>query len=137
MSNDLDAELRRKIDAFAADLNELFRRQLEEKIQELLGSIAQAAPPAKKTAGKASTKSLKRATKKKRAGRRSAAELQADANRIHTHVKRNPGQSAEQIKTALGIATNQWNRPLVMLIDSKRLRRKGRKRAAKYTAVGK
>ena len=54
------------------------------------------------------------------------------ASRIQKHVKANPGQSAEQIKATLGIAKNEWLRPIGKLTGEKRVKTRGRLRATKY-----
>ena len=68
--------------------------------------------------------------------RRSPAELAATADQIASYVKANPNSGAEQIKKALGIADNQWQGPLGLLLDGKRLLARGEKRATTYNIAG-
>ncbi len=49
---------------------------------------------------------------------------------------KNPGQSVEQIKKALGVATKDLQLPIVRLIAAKKLMTKGRKRGTRYFASG-
>ena len=44
------------------------------------------------------------------------------------------GLRAEQIRAELGIAKNEWMRPLEQALSSKKLTKKGKKRATTYFA---
>ncbi len=92
------------------------------------------AKPAAKPVAKPETKGAPlRANKRIR---RSPAELAATADQIASYVKANPNSGAEQIKKALGIADNQWQGPLGLLLDGKRLLARGEKRATTYNIAG-
>ena len=67
-----------------------------------------------------------------RLGRRSAEDLTQTADSIVSLVKKEPGLRSEQIRAKLGIAKNAWARPLSMALASKKLTKKGEKRATAY-----
>jgi hypothetical protein len=69
----------------------------------------------------------------KRLARRSTKDLAAVASSIVALVKKHPkGLRGEQIRKELRIAKNEWMRPLGMALASKKLRKKGEKRATTY-----
>jgi hypothetical protein len=71
----------------------------------------------------------------KRLARRSAEDIAAVADRIVALVKKHAsGLRAEQIRAELGIAKKEWMRPLEVALASKKLTRKGEKRATTYFA---
>lgn len=93
---------------------------------------AKAAKAAKAPKAKKAAKAASSAGKK---GRRGKEEIEALANKIHAHVKANPGSGAEKIKQALGIKGKyEWLAPVALLLESKRLVSAGQKRSTTYTA---
>lgn len=91
-----------------------------------------AAKPAKAPKAKKAAKTASSGGKK---GRRGKEEIEALANKIHAHVKANPGSGAEKIKKALGIKGKyEWLAPVALLLESKRLVSAGQKRSTTYTA---
>jgi|ERR1700723_1229962 hypothetical protein len=67
--------------------------------------------------------------------RRSAKDLAGVTESIVALVKEHPkGLRAEQIRAELGIAKKEWMRPLGLALDSKKLTKKGAKRATTYFA---
>lgn len=145
--------LKSEIDAltakFASELEALIRRAAVAAVTSSLGesSAPAAAPPRKpsRPAAKPSTGGIVKikasqavaAQARKKAGkrvRRSPRQLQAAAEKIFGYVRANPGANAEKIKKALGIASNEWSRPLALLLDAKRLVARGEKRSTTYTA---
>jgi hypothetical protein len=72
----------------------------------------------------------------KRLARRSANDIAAVTESIVALVKKHPkGLRAEQIRAQLGIAKKEWMRPLGLALDSKKLTKKGQKRATVYSAA--
>jgi hypothetical protein len=73
--------------------------------------------------------------KAKRLARRSARDIAGVTARIVSLVKsKRGGLRAEQIRAELGIAKNEWMRPLEQALASKKLTKKGQKRATTYFA---
>jgi hypothetical protein len=69
----------------------------------------------------------------KRLARRSADDIAGVADSIVSLVrKHHGGLRAEQIRAELGIAKNAWMRPLELALSSKKLTKKGEKRATTY-----
>jgi predicted HTH transcriptional regulator len=151
MSDKIDKAIHNKVDAFASELLELFREQMRQGLETLVGASPTAGTRrvATRSAGKSSAQSrptqskptqskpAKKAGKpagggKPGGGRRTAKEIQATADKIAKYVAANQGKGAEVIKAALGIAKNEWQRPLDLLIAGKVIRRRGEKRSAKY-----
>jgi hypothetical protein len=130
----LQKELRRRIEAFVADLEGLVRKAALQAVAQALGgkSGGAAAPkkrgPAKSAARK---KSSAKGAPKKRI-RRSAADLERVAASIFDYVSKNPGKRAEEIKSALQIPTASWALPVKRLVDEGRLVAKGAKRSTTY-----
>jgi hypothetical protein len=73
------------------------------------------------------------ASASKRLARRSEKDLAAVADSIVALVKKHDkGLRAEQIRAELGIAKKEWARPLEAALASKKLTKKGEKRATTY-----
>jgi hypothetical protein len=71
----------------------------------------------------------------KRLRRRSTQDLSGVTETIVALVKKSPkGMRAEQIRAQLGIAKNEWMRPLGLALASKKLIKKGENRATTYYA---
>jgi hypothetical protein len=71
----------------------------------------------------------------KRLARRSADDISKVAGDIVSLVKKHKsGLRAEQIRAQLGIAKREWMRPLEFALSSKRIAKKGEKRATTYFA---
>ena len=65
--------------------------------------------------------------------RRSAEDIAATAERIVAFVAKNRnGILGERIRKELGIAKNQWLKPLGLALGSKKIRKTGQKRATRY-----
>ena len=152
----LQAEIQSLVSKFANDLEALVRSAAVGAVRSALGGevVAFRTAVARRRSGpkpaskanvppKALAPKVKLTTKAKPAAahgqkriRRSPAELAATADKIATYVKANPNSRAEQIKKALGIADNQWQGPLGLLLDARRLLSRGEKRATTYNLAG-
>lgn len=151
------SDIRPIVEKFIADLEAAFRKSTLSVIHDALGSVreeaasaaasapskpaaapaaAKAAAPAKRAKAAAAPAPAKAASKK--AGgrnRRSVSEIEQTANKILEHVRKNPGQRAEQIKEALKLDKAQWMVPLQRLLDNNQIKRKGERRSTTYTAA--
>lgn len=136
---------------FAAALERLVHEQALATVSQALGPFTTAtssktttpkskAKPAKRAAVGAPKKAKAPAAKPKAArssgkrARRTTADLERDAGRILGYVKSHPGQRAEAIKKALGIASNHWALPVALLVQRGAITAKGEKRATSYSA---
>jgi hypothetical protein len=57
-------------------------------------------------------------------------------DKILAHVGANPGARADQIASGLGLTTKDIQRPVLMLLAGKRIRREGQRRGTKYFVGG-
>jgi hypothetical protein len=137
----LNAQLTQLVSKFANDLEALFREQALVAVRSALGD-ARGGPPARVGGGAAKVAAARgrRPAASKKAGgrgkrvRRTAADLARVEQRIVEHVRKNPGQRAEQIKKALGLGKKDWMLPVSRLIERGSLKSKGEKRSTTYSA---
>jgi hypothetical protein len=68
-----------------------------------------------------------------KAGQQRAPELLAQLmERVHRHIKANPGQGVGLIAVALGTSTKELSLLLRKLLDEKKVTSKGKKRGTRY-----
>ncbi|MGE0323648.1 MAG: DNA-binding protein [Polyangiaceae bacterium] len=132
---DTNDMIRARVDAFVADLTDLIHQAILENVQTAIGQALPSAPrrpgrPKGSTA--ASAPAAKRA--KKRGGKRTAAELADMADKLVGFVEKNPGSSIEEIGRGIGIPTKELALPVKKLLSEGRLKKKGQKRATRYSA---
>lgn len=80
----------------------------------------------------APTATVRKPVARARGAMRAPAELAALVEKLAAHIRRNPGQGAEAIGKALGVATSEMALPIKKLVAAKRIRSEGQKRATKY-----
>ena len=148
MSNSIDSKLRPTIDAFVAELTELINQAAIETLQDALGGVAKPArrepgrprkvgTSRKKTTKRRSTKKTgkkaKRAAKKTGTRvRRSVDDINRTADKVLAFVKANPGKGAAAISKGTRTSPKDLKRPVIMLLDAKKVRTKGQKRGTTY-----
>lgn len=137
MDSALQQSLRKRIEAFVADLEELVREAALQAVAQALGAGTsssrerQLGVGTKQRGVKKASAAAKPAASKKRV-RRSAEDLDRAATTIFDYVSKNPGKRAEEIKAALGIPTASWALPVKKLLDEGRIVAKGAKRSTTY-----
>ena len=130
-----DAQLRARIDAFISDISTLVRRAALDAVASALGSPAPAPAkrgpgrPPKADASAAPATTPKRAAKR---GKRTPEDVAKMGEVVVAYVAKNPGQSVEQIKKALGVEKKDLQLPIIRLIAAKKLRTTGERRGTKY-----
>jgi len=127
-----DAQLRAQIDAFVSDISTLVRRAALDAVATALGSPAPA--PAKRGPGrppKAATSAAPAKPRGKR-GKRTPEDVAKMGEVVVAYVAKNPGQSVEQIKKALGVEKKDLQLPIIRMIAAKKLKTTGQKRGTKY-----
>ena len=136
MDSALQKELRRRIEAFVADLEGLVREAALQAVAQALGAKPTALPAAKKRGPKpqSAAKPAKVKAGPKKRIRRSIADLERVATAIFDFVSKNPGKRAEDIKSALQIPTASWALPVKRLVDEGRIVARGAKRSTTYVA---
>jgi hypothetical protein len=151
----LKADIDALVSKFANDLEKLVRTAAVEAVTATLGGnsgaralpaaastarmkpgpkpkVASVGTPEKATAPKPAAKTTKGTTRL----RRSAEDIAQAGEQVAAYVAKNPGSNAERIKAALGIASNQWSLAIGAALASKKVSRKGIKRAALYSPAG-
>jgi len=76
--------------------------------------------------------SVKRRRAAASGNKREPAAIAAAVERLAAHIAKHPGQGMEEIVDALGVSTKDLALPIRKLIASKRITKKGQKRATKY-----
>jgi hypothetical protein len=131
----IDAQLRPRIDAFVADISAAVRASALEAVREALGSPgsvpAMRGPgrPPKTVASDAPAAASKRAAKR---GKRTPEDVAKMGETVVAYVAKNPGQSVEQIKKALGVEKKDLQLPIIRMIAAKKLKTTGERRGTKY-----
>ena len=128
-----DAQLRARIDAFVSDISTLVRRAALDAVASALGSPAPA--PAKRGPGrprKAAASAAPAPKRKGKRGKRTPEDVAKMGEVVVAYVAKNPGQSVEQIKKALGVEKKDLQLPIIRLIAAKKLRTTGERRGTKY-----
>lgn len=146
---------------FVAELQGLLRQAAIEEAHEALGAALQgdepaAAAPAPKArrgrrVAKATTKSaVKRVAKRAKAtkaakpkttktrrgpgSKRTPEQLEATKMVLVDYLRKNPGVGIEQMGKDVGMSTAEMRLPMKQLVATKKVKMKGEKRAAKYSA---
>ncbi len=128
MSN-TQSEISQRVQAFATELEELVRKAAMEAVAAALGVPAVKAASRGRAAPAARAAAAPRARK---GGKRPPAELAAMVDKTRDWVKANPGQGVEAMARALGVQTKELALPIVKLLKSKAIKKRGQKRATKY-----
>lgn len=133
------ADIRGRVDAFVADLENLIRDAIRTRFAEALGDApavrrGPGRPP--KASSAAAPAARGRTGKRKKGQKRSPAELKKIQETLFGYVSKTPGKRIEEINKALGTSTSDLSRPLSKLIAAKKVRRQGEKRASRYFPTG-
>jgi hypothetical protein len=135
MSNDIQTQIKAKIDTFASELEALVRQAALEAVAGALGTSGAGRGRPGRPAAKAARAPAAAATRRGgRRRRRSPQALGAASETILKHVKAHPGQRAEEVRAAVGMDKNLWIPAVKKLIEDKKIIKKGEKRATTYTA---
>ena len=105
-----------------------WRRAAVESVAAALGATA----PAAATRGAAPRSAPRAAKAAGGRNRRASDQIVKVAARLHDHIKSHPGQGMEQITKALGTTTKNLRLPVRKLLDAKKIKVTGQKRATKY-----
>ncbi len=127
------------VEAFSVELGALIKDEIRRGFETVLGGQA---PAPRGRAPKATASPVKSDAKFSRPGRkkgekRTQAQLAAVKNALLAWIEKHPGQRIEQIGKGLSIPTKDLKRPASQLIDGKKVKTTGQKRATKYFPTGK
>ncbi len=131
MTNNTDSAIRARIETFVDELTGQIRDAALEAVQEALSGETRATPGRKKRRKAKATKT----TKKKRV-RRTAAQVEATAQRILAHVKAKPGKRLGAIAKSLRMETKDVRGPAFALVAAKKLKTTGQRGGTRYFAKG-
>jgi hypothetical protein len=133
--SNLDTAIRSKIDSFLEDLSALVKQTALESVQEALGN---GAAPARRGPGrpKMKVKFGRPAKSAMKGGKRSSEDVAAMADKIASFVRSNPGSRLEAIAAGLRTNSKELKLPVIKLLSSKTLTKKGQKRGTMYFAGG-
>jgi hypothetical protein len=128
---DLSISIQNLAEIFASAVLQAVRSaSLEDILAEgTTGNAGRAKPPSKRGPGRPAS------SQPERLARRSAKDIAAVTDSIVALVKKHAkGLRSEQIRSELGIGKKEWMRPLDAALASKKLTKKGEKRATTYFA---
>jgi len=142
--------IRDRIEQFTSELAVLVRQAAIESVTNALGGGASvrtqvasafkagpktAAAPTSAGSTSAGTAAPKLAFKRGKGGKRTPEQLaQIDAS-VLEYVKANPGNGVEHMAKTMGVASKDVASRVLLLIQGKKIRKTGQKRATKYFPV--
>jgi hypothetical protein len=145
----IQSEITARINAFTNELEALVRSAALDAVRKALGNgpspaaarpasaprrgpgrprktaVAPAAPAQAATAGKLPTKP-------KKGGKRTPEQLAKIDEAIRGYVKTSPGKGVEAMAKSLGLPSKDLKGRISLLVDAKKLKKTGQKRATKY-----
>ena len=125
----LDDQLHALIRSFVDDVSRLVKSSAVETVARALGGNGVAArrgrPP--RIAGRPSFGSIGR-----RGQKRDPKVIAATTDKLHSAISSKPGQRIEEIAKAISMSTKELALPIKKLLDTKRIRKSGQKRATQY-----
>jgi hypothetical protein len=134
MPTNVEAEIRARLEQFAAKLTSLIQRSAMSSVEDAFAGGSAPAGRGRRAAA-AAAPSL-RAAGARKGQKRDPRLLEALTEKLGGYIAKNPGLRIEQIGEALGVATKDLALPVKKLIAAKRVSTKGQKRATTYFAGG-
>jgi hypothetical protein len=127
-------KIRALVDAFVGDLDRLVREAVWETAQQSLGmsNVSASAPARAGGARAAAPAAPARAAKRSKGQKRNPADIARLTERLLQAIAAKPGQRMEQIRKGLGVDKAELLIPVARLVESKKIRRTGEKRATQY-----
>jgi hypothetical protein len=122
--------IRGRINAFAVELEELIRAAAVQAVAQALGAGGSAAAP-RSAVATVRTKPAPR-PRATSGGKRDPKVLAATVEHAAEWIKAHPGQGVEAMAAGLKLPTKDLALPIIKLLDGKRIRKTGVKRATKY-----
>jgi len=141
--NNLDSEIRARVDSFVNDLSHFVRVAAVEAVRGALGDGSaaprrrgrprKAAPALGRVARVAAPVAGRR--RPGRPGRRSPEAVGKTMDQVRAHVRAKPGQRLEEMSRELGVPTRDLKLPVSKLLEAGELRTEGQKRGTRYFAA--
>ncbi len=141
---DINKQIEQSIQAFVTELSGLVRAAAVDAVQAALGGTARSAAPVaarrgpgrpRKTEQPAAKPAKAPKAKAGTRGRRTAAQIASLVGDVLAYIKAHPGMRSEKIRAAMKIGRPAMRDALDRLGEAKKIKMKGVKRAASYTAV--
>lgn len=123
-----------KVDQLIAEFVVALRRAIAEEAAQAFATVASGGGADRVGNGSRAKRGPKPKGTTRVRRKRNSDEIEKQANSILSFLKKNPGQGAEQIGSALGMTTGEMSLPIKFLISSKAVKHVGEKRGRKYTA---
>ena len=131
----VEKQIRASIDSFVSELNALVRQAAVDAVKEALGANSETP---RRNAGRISkaaavdSKARGRVARRRRRLKRSPRILAKLEHTLLSEISKNPGQRIESIGKKLGVPTKDLNLPIKKLIEAKKIKKRGEKRATEY-----
>jgi hypothetical protein len=122
------SKLKALVDQFVDGLHELF---VEEAGAALRSTLSNGTP----TTNGAAHRKPGRPAKAARAGKRSPEQIDAQAERLLTIIKDNPGKRSEDLAGPSKLTTSELVAPIKRLLQRRAISAEGKARGTRYTAV--
>ncbi len=139
MANNIHQLVEARVQAFVQEVSALVRAAALEAVAGALGgqtvsSARRGRPPGSKnkSAPAAGVAAAPKAGKKR--AKRTTEQVDAMAERILEHVKKNPGSSVEGMSKFFKVKSKELTLPINKLMDAKKMKTTGQKRGTKYHA---
>lgn len=126
--NDVEREIRVRIERFVSELNGLVRQSALDAVADALRSDGS------KRAAAGTGRPV--ALGPRRGAKRSPEQIEQTVASVLAHVRANPGEGIEQIADEMGMTTRDLTLPIKKLLSNGDLITEGHKRATKYFASG-
>jgi hypothetical protein len=125
----LDDQLQALIRSFVDDVSSLVKSSAVETVARALGGNGASARRGRAlgAAGRTTPARFRRKGQK-----RDPKLIAATTDKLHSEISSKPGQRIEEIGKALGISTKELALPIKKLLEGKRIRKSGQKRATQY-----
>ena len=123
----INEQIQARIESFTLELTELVKQAAVASVQEALNGDA----PARR--GKQARRpAVQRSST--RSSRRSTEQVEDMKKTVLAHVKSNQGHRLEEISAALKTPSKDLKRPVALLLEAKKLKKRGQKRGTQYFA---
>jgi hypothetical protein len=132
MPNDVEAEIRARLEQFASELTTLIQESAMSRVADAFSGST----PVRRGRRTAAAAPAQRVTRGRKGQKRDPQLLEALTEKLGAFIAQNPGLRIEQIGKTLGVATKELALPVKKLIAAKRISTKGQKRATTYFSGG-
>ena len=133
--SDMNKQIEQRVHQFVSELTALVRQAAVDAVASALGSAPARAAAGRPVSGATTAKKSAGRGAPATRGKRSAAQIALAVSSVHSYMKAHPNSRSENIRNALKMPRPVMRDALDRLIAANRIRMKGVKRAATYTAV--